>query len=172
MVCLLRSAKPLELYAHDRVFIRAAAIPSSASNSDQPTPDQFLTTPHLLQHKESQKHPSNQVVINYLGQERWQQILAQARHRAAKIFFAAAHKFPGFAASSTKARAIYGCDFILDEHYRPCLLEVTFDPSYLADHPNFPDPDAEFANDCFRCLFFAEFHRTTRCSLVPPTSPT
>mmetsp|Transcript_19763 Transcript_19763/g.62213 ORF Transcript_19763/g.62213 Transcript_19763/m.62213 type:complete len:563 (-) Transcript_19763:162-1850(-) len=168
LVVLLRSARPLELYAHDVVFLRAANKPHDlAALGDL---EVALTAMHLLD--KPSRHPRLADFERAFpgGPAAFRAVLARCHAILADLFRAAADQHPGFAASSRASRAIYGCDFLLERlpddplACRPRLLEVTFSPAYLAVSDHMPDAYPDFADDCFRCLFLAQATNLTRLS--------
>ncbi|KAJ8598426.1 hypothetical protein CTAYLR_007654 [Chrysophaeum taylorii] len=171
IVALLRSAEPLELYAHDVVFARAANKPHDLGALDDP--QVYLTAMHLVGGGVTPNHPRVDDVAAYIGVANWHSAIERARAIIADVFSAAAHLFPGFAQSSPRSRAMYGCDFIFEKEDRddgivikPRLLEITFNPAHLAVSDAMPDKYPDFANDCFRCLFLGELSNrfcTSRC---------
>merc|ERR1712098_680340 len=70
-----------------------------------------------------------------------------------------------------RARALYGCDVILEAvegegnsvtKVEPKLLEVTFVPSNSAVNPLFIKQYPSYVNDVFGCLFLGETNNLTR----------
>lgn len=158
VVVLLRSAQPLELYAHDTVFIRAANKPHNVATLDDD--EVALTAMHLIGKKPN--HPTlTSFRERHFPEGHWPTALHKCHVILREVFAAAAEMHSGFAESSSRSRAMYGCDFIF-EQAQPRLLEVTYNPAFLAMSPDMPDQYPEFADDCFRCLFLGDQNRVQR----------
>ena len=130
VVALLRSAAPLELYAHDHVYVRCANKAHSLSNLDDV--EVALTAMHLVERDAD--YPTTESFIEAFDRENpsrpWDSVMADVRATLRKAFAACASLHAGFA-SSTHSRAAYGCDFMLDADLKPLLLEVTLAPAPL-----------------------------------------
>ena len=160
IVVLLRSAQaPFEIYAHNKVFIRAAN--KSFNEKNLKDPEVSLTAMHLLSKEANHPKVDDDFFESLYDKNIFDNFIKKAHKAIASVFRAAAQKYPGFA-NSKNARAIYGTDFLIDNSGDPRLLEVTFDPTFLAVHEAMPDQDPQFADDCFNCLFFGEMNRITR----------
>ena len=162
VVALLRSAAPLELYAHDHVYVRCANKAHSLSNLDDV--EVALTAMHLVERDAD--YPTTSAFIEAFDRENpsrpWSSVMTDIRATLRKAFAACASLHAGFAAS-THSRAAYGCDFMLDADLKPLLLEVTFAPAPLWSSESMPARVDGVADDIFRTLFFGETARVTRC---------
>jgi hypothetical protein len=162
VVALLRSAAPLELYAHDHVYVRCANKAHSLANLDDV--EVALTAMHLVERDAD--YPTTESFIAAFDRENpsrpWASVMADVRATLRRAFAACASLHAGFA-SSTHSRAAYGCDFMLDADLKPLLLEVTFAPAPLWSSESMPARVDGVADDIFRTLFFGETARVTRC---------
>lgn len=162
IVVMLRSAQPLELYAHDTVFIRAANKPHNVATLDDD--EVALTAMHLI--GKEPNHPSlASFRARHFPEGHWPTALLKCHVILREVFAAAAALHSGFADSSPRSRAMYGCDFLFEKAQdgpQPRLLEVTYNPAFLAMSPSMPDQYPDFADDCFRCLFLGEQNRVQR----------
>ena len=124
----LRSAAPLELYAHDHVYVRCANKAHSLSNLDDV--EVALTAMHLVE-RDADYPTTERFIAAFDGENPsrpWESVMADVRATLRRAFAACASLHAGFAAS-THSRAAYGCDFMLDADLKPLLLEVTFAPA-------------------------------------------
>ena len=164
VVALLRSAAPLELYAHDHVYVRAANEAHDLAHLDDVAVS--LTAMHLV--GETANHPKTSAFVAAFdaqnGPKRpWASVMADCRDTLRRVFAAAAYQHAGFRDASKTARAAYGCDFILDADLNPLLLEVTFAPAPLWSSADMPEKVPGVANDIFRTLFLGDTANVTRC---------
>jgi len=162
VVALLRSAAPLELYAHDHVYIRCANKRHDLDSLDDV--EVALTAMHLVERKAD--YPTTERFIEAFDLENpgrpWASVMVDIRAALRRAFAACASLHAGFAAS-TNSRAAYGCDFVLDADLNPLLLEVTFAPAPLWSSKDMPARVNGVADDLFRALYFGETDRVTRC---------
>ncbi|KAH8077537.1 ATP binding protein [Aureococcus anophagefferens] len=146
VVALLRSASPLELYAHDHVYVRAANEAHDLAKLDDVATADFVAAFDA-------DHPDRPFC----------DVLADCRDTLRRVFAAAADQHAGFRDASPTARAAYGCDFLLDEDLKPYLLEITFAPAPLWSSADMPEVVPGVADDIFACLFLGAGDRVTRC---------
>ncbi|EGB06623.1 hypothetical protein AURANDRAFT_65521 [Aureococcus anophagefferens] len=163
VVALLRSASPLELYAHDHVYVRAANEAHDLAKLDDVAVS--LTAMHLV--GAEARHPKTADFVAAFDAAHpdrpFCDVLADCRDTLRRVFAAAADQHAGFRDASPTARAAYGCDFLLDEDLKPYLLEITFAPAPLWSSADMPEVVPGVADDIFACLFLGAGDRVTRC---------
>jgi len=180
-IILLRNTDPLEIYIYDRFWVRVANElyhPNDIHNMQS-----VFTAMHLLEGvRPTQPYPdcerfSSDLEEQYPGQVVWSVVLTKIHHMLFSLFKHVCMGQKGHM-SCDHARAMYGCDVILEKQFtrsaagddedddvfsiEPKLLEVTFGPANNALSVDFEKQYPSYINDCFNLLFFGIESNVTR----------
>lgn len=191
-IVLLRSTHdPLELYVYNRFWVRVANEQYQPTDIDNM--QAVFTAMHLLEGvTPNEPYPDCErfsfgLEEDYPGVVVWSVLLPKIHHMLLSLF---THVCRGQKQQMRcdHARAIYGCDVMLEKktqqqqqqqlfthstggddgdddvhyHIEPKLLEVTFGPANNALSEDFEKQYPSYINDCFNLLFFGIENNVTR----------
>ncbi|EPS67911.1 hypothetical protein M569_06860, partial [Genlisea aurea] len=125
-IVLIRSFNPLEIFLTDIFWVRLANNPYSL---EKHTFFEYETHFTVMNYRGKLNHMNTPDFVEGFQQEHhvdWLDIDGRIRQMIRSVFEAAVITHPGI--HSPKSRAMYGVDVMLDSHYQPKLLEVTYCP--------------------------------------------
>ncbi|CAA3019984.1 tubulin--tyrosine ligase 12 [Olea europaea subsp. europaea] len=162
-IILVRSMNPLEMFISDVFWVRLA---NNAYSLDKRSLFEYETHFTVMNYRGRLNHMNTPEFVKEFEQEhrvKWMDIHVRVEKMIRSVFESAATVNPEM--HSPTSRAIYGVDVMLDCHYQPKLLEVTYCPDCTRAWKY--DTEAvtkggevvkgsDFFNDVFGCLFLNE----------------
>ncbi|KAH6779152.1 tubulin-tyrosine ligase [Perilla frutescens var. hirtella] len=162
-IVLVRSINPLEIFLSDVFWVRLA---NNTYSLEKHSFFEYETHFTVMNYRGRLNHMNTPEFVKEFEQEhnvKWLDIHLRVKQMIRSVFEAAAAVHPEM--HSPTSRAMYGVDVMLDSHYQPKLLEVTYCPD-CARACNY-DTEAifggggvvkgsDFYNFVFGCLFLNE----------------
>ncbi|KAM7513056.1 hypothetical protein LguiB_011931 [Lonicera macranthoides] len=162
-IVLVRSMNPLEIFLADIFWVRLA---NNTYTLDKNSLFEYETHFTVMNYRGGLNHMNTPEFVREFEQEhqvKWLDIHTRVKRMIRSVFESAALVHPEM--SSPKSRAMYGVDVMLDSHFQPKLLEVTYCPD--CNRACKYDTEAvtrvgetvkgqDFYNYVFGCLFLNE----------------
>ncbi|CAH2079500.1 unnamed protein product [Thlaspi arvense] len=166
-IVLLRSIDPLEIYLTDIFWVRLSNNPYSLEKHSFFEYETHFT---VMNYGRKLNHKPTLEFVREFEQEhnvKWLDIHEKVKQLIRQVFEAAALVHPEM--QSSKSRAIYGVDVMLDSSFQPKILEVTYCPdcmracTYDMETMNGKGvvKGRDFFNYVFGCLFLDETDHVT-----------
>ncbi|KAL6965791.1 hypothetical protein U1Q18_036852 [Sarracenia purpurea var. burkii] len=167
-IILVRSMDPLEIFLYDVFWVRLA---NNQYSLDKNSFFEYETHFTVMNYRGTLNHMKTPEFVGEFEQEhqvKWLDIHVRVKTMIRSVFESAAVVHPEM--QSSKSRAMYGVDVMLDCHFQPKLLEVTYCPDCTRackfdTEAMFNGGETmkgrDFYNDVFGCLFL---NKTTRTS--------
>ncbi|KAH7854880.1 hypothetical protein Vadar_018707 [Vaccinium darrowii] len=125
-IVLVRSVDPLEIFLADVFWVRLANNQYSLNKNSFSEYETHFT---VMNYRGKLNHMNTPEFVREFEQEhqvKWLDIHLRVKRMIRSVFESAAVVHPEM--QSPKSRAIYGVDVMLDSHFQPKLLEVTYCP--------------------------------------------
>lgn len=125
-IVLVRSMNPLEIFLADVFWVRLA---NNTYTLEKHSFDEYETHFTVMNYRGRLNHMNTPDFVKEFEKEHevnWQDIHSRIRNIIKSAFEAAAAVYPEM--HHSKSRAMYGVDVMLDCHFQPKLLEITYCP--------------------------------------------
>ncbi|KAI8565339.1 hypothetical protein RHMOL_Rhmol03G0251300 [Rhododendron molle] len=167
-IVLVRSVDPLEIFLADVFWVRLA---NNQYSLDKHSFSEYETHFTVMNYRGKLNHMNTPEFVRVFEQEhqvKWLDIHLRAKRMIRSVFESAAVVHPEM--QSPKSRAIYGVDVMLDCHFQPKLLEVTYCPDCTRACKYDMETifggggivkGCDFYNFVFGCLFLNETNHTS-----------
>ncbi|XP_058206510.1 uncharacterized protein LOC131320010 [Rhododendron vialii] len=167
-IVLVRSMDPLEIFLADVFWVRLA---NNQYSLDKHSFSEYETHFTVMNYRGKLNHMNTPEFVRVFEQEhqvKWLDIHMRVKRMIQSVFESAGVVHPEM--QSPKSRAIYGVDVMLDCHFQPKLLEVTYCPDCTRAckydmEPIFGGGEIvkghDFYNYVFGCLFLDETNHTS-----------
>lgn len=161
-VVLVRSMKPLEIFLSDVFWVRLANNPYSLEKHSLFEYETHFTVMNYRGRFSHKYTPDFVAEFEQEHQVKWLEIHQRVTKMIRSVFESATAVHPEM--HSPRSRAIYGVDVMLDNCFRPKLLEVTYCPDCSRACKYDTESivgggiikSTDFFNDVFGCLFLNE----------------
>lgn len=161
-IVLVRSISPLEVFLADTFWVRLA---NNAYSLDEHSLFEYETHFTVMNYIGRLNHLNTSDFVKEFEQEhhvKWLEIHSRVKQMIRSVFESAAVVHPEM--HSPTSRAMYGVDVMLDCHFQPKLLEVTYCPDCTRACKYNTEPVSgggvvkgkDFFNYVFGCLFLNE----------------
>ncbi|KAK6784548.1 hypothetical protein RDI58_018003 [Solanum bulbocastanum] len=168
-IVLVRSMNPLEIFLAEVFWVRLA---NNTYTLEQHSFDEYETHFTVMNYRGNLNHMNTPDFVKEFEKEHevnWLDIHSRIRNMIKSAFEAAAAVHPEM--HHSKSRAMYGVDVMLDSHFQPKLLEITYCPDCTRAVTY--DTEAvvgggetvkgkEFYNYIFGCLFLSETNHVSQ----------
>ncbi|XP_015082674.1 tubulin--tyrosine ligase-like protein 12 [Solanum pennellii] len=168
-IVLVRSIDPLEIFLAEVFWVRLA---NNTYTLEKHSFDQYETHFTVMNYRGKLNHMNTPEFVKEFEKEhevKWLDIHSRIRNMIKSAFEAAAAVHPEM--HHSKSRAMYGVDVMLDSHFQPKLLEITYCPDCTRAVTY--DTEAvvgggetvkgkEFYNYIFGCLFLNETNHVSQ----------
>ncbi|CAN4109986.1 unnamed protein product [Withania somnifera] len=168
-IVLVRSMNPLEIFLADVFWVRLA---NNTYTLEKHSFDEYETHFTVMNYRGRLNHMNTPDFVKEFEKEHevnWQDIHLRIRNMIKSAFEAAAAVHPEM--NHSKSRAMYGVDVMLDCHFQPKLLEITYCPDCTRAVTY--DTEAvigggetvkgkDFYNYIFSCLFLNETNHVSQ----------
>lgn len=168
-IVLVRSIEPLEIFLAEVFWVRLA---NNTYTLEKHSFDQYETHFTVMNYRGKLNHMNTPEFVKEFEKEhevKWLDIHSRIRNMIKSAFEAAAAVHPEM--HHSKSRAMYGVDVMLDSHFQPKLLEITYCPDCTRAVTY--DTEAvvgggetvkgkEFYNYIFGCLFLNETNHVSQ----------
>lgn len=168
-IVLVRSMNPLEIFLADVFWVRLA---NNTYTLEKHSFDEYETHFTVMNYRGRLNHMNTPDFVKEFEKEHevnWQDIHSRIRNMIKSAFEAAAAVHPEM--HHSKSRAMYGVDVMLDCHFQPKLLEITYCPDCTRAVTY--DTEAvvgggetvngkDFYNYIFGCLFLNETNHVSQ----------
>ncbi|XP_057750987.1 uncharacterized protein LOC130969331 [Arachis stenosperma] len=167
-IVLVRSMNPLEIFLSDCFWVRIA---NNKYSLDRSSFFEYETHFTVMNYRGRINFKNTKDFVREFEEEhqvKWSDIHTRVRNMILSVFESAAVVHPEM--HSTKSRAIYGVDVMLDRYFQPKILEVTYCPDCtrackydmeIVVGDGGVAKGCDFFNNVFRCLFLNEISQVS-----------